>query len=770
MMNVSRPRWAVSFFYFLVVGLCFLGGTAQAVYYPNMNYGPKRVLAPGVTWQTATHASPAWSIQIFEVDMGNPNVELVPVFKSAGNVAGSPNERTSSMAARTDAIAAVNAGYYDTSNLMTNSYTMIDGQFIGGSSTLMRPENGRSVLGFSADHQSIPKRTKLSSSFVPADSTHWDKITDAIAGRGHFVAANGVLVTQDNEGTTSSHNAERHPRTVIGYSMNPYRAWLVTVDGRQTGFSVGMTYLELGRLMADLGVEQSISLDGGGSTTAWVKGVGVVNSVSGSSERSVVSAWAVTSSNTLDNTLEEVGFAGHWATDFGHPEQYYLNHQVTSSTAGPASATWTPDLARNGLYKVYAWWASSSNRTSEAPYEINHRFGTSIIRRDQRMDGGQWNFLGAYPFRAGTEGSVRLANTAPGTLSADAVRFVFYREEPRLFWEPTEWKTVALDDFDLVDPIAFDPVMKIPAGGSAGNTRWERDFNYGALTGPLIPVPPGGNGVALRTAANNLSPATEQLIAQTYGSPETGDSAVEALLLGYLADNNIDGSTTWGGIGIRMSDTLGDGYFVQQRVDDSASFGHYLSFYRTRRGERTLLGRYYYRVGTGGILQGVLGDSRAIRSPQQAAVNQWVPVRLEAVGNVIALFLEDMANPVAIFADPDPVLTGKALLYHEDPFGSSLTVPADSSGTFFETFRVDVPADPLPPLPPVIESLEFPEGGGARVVFAVAPNETYLVEASSDLVDWVSVAGTHVADAEGQLMVEDPEAGDRRFWRVSPVP
>src|SRR5690606_26291537 len=150
---------------------------------PDMVFGPKRVLAPGVTWQSATHPSPSWRIQIFEVDMTNRNVELRPVFKSGGNVAGSSNERTSSMANRTGAIAAVNAGFYDTSNLMTNSYTMIDGQFIGGSSTLMRPENNRSVLGFSADHQAIPKRTKLTNTFVPADPANWDKITDAMAGR-----------------------------------------------------------------------------------------------------------------------------------------------------------------------------------------------------------------------------------------------------------------------------------------------------------------------------------------------------------------------------------------------------------------------------------------------------------------------------------------------------------------------------------------------------------------------------------------------------------
>lgn len=272
----------------------FLVTTLQAQYFSNMQYSSKTTLSPGVTWQTATNANPAWSIHIFEVDMTNPAVRVMPVFKQAGNVSGSANERTSSIGSRSGGVAAVNAGYFTTDGTrLTNSYTMIEGEFIGGSGTNMQPENNRSVLGFSAHNQEIAVRTKLRNNFEPHDPENWDQITDVIAGRGHFVTSNGVLTVQDNENTTSGHHGSRHPRTAIGFSENPYRVYLVTVDGRHEGVSIGMTYTELGQLMADLGVEQSISLDGGGSTTAWVSGEGVVNSPSDGSERSVVSAWVI---------------------------------------------------------------------------------------------------------------------------------------------------------------------------------------------------------------------------------------------------------------------------------------------------------------------------------------------------------------------------------------------------------------------------------------------------------------------------------------------
>jgi exopolysaccharide biosynthesis protein len=49
------------------------------------------------------------------------------------------------------------------------------------------------------------------------------------------------------------------------------RLFLVTIDGRRPGYSVGMTLREAARLALDLGATEALNLDGGGSTTMAVR-------------------------------------------------------------------------------------------------------------------------------------------------------------------------------------------------------------------------------------------------------------------------------------------------------------------------------------------------------------------------------------------------------------------------------------------------------------------------------------------------------------------
>jgi len=74
----------------------------------------------------------------------------------------------------------------------------------------------------------------------------------------------------------------RHPRVAIGWNKTHF--FMVVVDGRQAGLSVGMTLAELANYMIKLGCEYAMNLDGGGSTTMWVMGQ-VMNSPSLGHER-----------------------------------------------------------------------------------------------------------------------------------------------------------------------------------------------------------------------------------------------------------------------------------------------------------------------------------------------------------------------------------------------------------------------------------------------------------------------------------------------------
>jgi hypothetical protein len=60
--------------------------------------------------------------------------------------------------------------------------------------------------------------------------------------------------------------AGRHPRTIVGWTENG-DVLLVTIDGRQAGYSEGVALPEAASLMVGLGAAEALNLDGGGSTT-----------------------------------------------------------------------------------------------------------------------------------------------------------------------------------------------------------------------------------------------------------------------------------------------------------------------------------------------------------------------------------------------------------------------------------------------------------------------------------------------------------------------
>ena len=68
-------------------------------------------------------------------------------------------------------------------------------------------------------------------------------------------------------------NTTRHPRSGIAISKKGI-ILLVTVDGRHQGKAEGMSIDEFAYFFKILGAEQASNLDGGGSTTMFVKNKG----------------------------------------------------------------------------------------------------------------------------------------------------------------------------------------------------------------------------------------------------------------------------------------------------------------------------------------------------------------------------------------------------------------------------------------------------------------------------------------------------------------
>ncbi len=67
-----------------------------------------------------------------------------------------------------------------------------------------------------------------------------------------------------------SNGASRHPRSALGF--NEDKLFLIVVDGRRSGHSLGMTLYDMASFFRDIGVKHAINFDGGSSSALWALG------------------------------------------------------------------------------------------------------------------------------------------------------------------------------------------------------------------------------------------------------------------------------------------------------------------------------------------------------------------------------------------------------------------------------------------------------------------------------------------------------------------
>jgi hypothetical protein len=117
---------------------------------------------------------------------------------------------------------------------------------------------------------------------IVAHGDEWPQAWFALGARGILIAEGEPVDAERwryDEGLAAEFVDVRHPRTAIGVDVEQGRALLVTVDGRRAE-APGMSLLELRESLSAneaLTFEAAANLDGGGSTTMWIAGAGVVN-------------------------------------------------------------------------------------------------------------------------------------------------------------------------------------------------------------------------------------------------------------------------------------------------------------------------------------------------------------------------------------------------------------------------------------------------------------------------------------------------------------
>lgn len=223
----------------------------------------ERDLGQGVVWRhylfDDLHGSPQ-SISYIEADLSNPAVSVqFPYLEAA-------RQRTSQMipAQFPQAKAGINGTYFATAPAAGghNTYLRVNGVEIPPGGSLFAPFGYEGALAFNpAGTASIQKRP---SGGWANNTAHPD-----IMACGPIVLYNGAVPVSALN-AIGAHATARHPRSAVGLKPGN-RLILLAVDGR-TAMAAGMSCIELGNLMLEMGCNYGLNLDGGGSTTLWGAG------------------------------------------------------------------------------------------------------------------------------------------------------------------------------------------------------------------------------------------------------------------------------------------------------------------------------------------------------------------------------------------------------------------------------------------------------------------------------------------------------------------
>lgn len=223
-------------------------------------------IAPGIKlkqyWFNQTLFNSNQNISILEIKRNRRNRIDVEADSQALKI-------TSAFGTQHDAIAALNGTFFDMKKGGSVDYIRVNGKIIN--STRL-PANGS---------RTIHQKAAIVINHGRVDIIEWDgsrNWEDMLPGEDIMVT--GPLLLRGRQPTGLDSTAlfvARHPRTAVAIKAD--KILLITVDGRNEK-AAGMSLFELARFLRWIKADHAINLDGGGSTTLWIRdqpGNGVVN-------------------------------------------------------------------------------------------------------------------------------------------------------------------------------------------------------------------------------------------------------------------------------------------------------------------------------------------------------------------------------------------------------------------------------------------------------------------------------------------------------------
>ncbi|MER5260900.1 phosphodiester glycosidase family protein [Actinosynnema sp. NPDC002837] len=180
---------------------------------------------------------------------------------------------------------------------------------------------------------------------------HTTKADDGSALRA-AIGGNQLLL---EDGEVVAPTDPLHPRTAVGFSADGKKMFLLTVDGRQGAYLLGLNLQDVAAILKEMGAHNALNLDGGGSSTLVARTPGaetvtVENTPSDGGERPVpngLALYAPTGSGQLTGfwvrtAIDPRAAPGSDTVPGGHPERVFpgLTRRLVADghdeTYGPA--------------------------------------------------------------------------------------------------------------------------------------------------------------------------------------------------------------------------------------------------------------------------------------------------------------------------------------------------------------------------------------------------------------------------------------------------
>lgn len=209
-------------------------------------------------WQTASEGG-GQSVSIVRYNPRRMQTDIVSVPGEAADSVGA-------LCSRYGAVAGINGSYFNVRALTPMTFVKDEGVVVGETSPSEQYRtNG--IVALSGKKIAVAR----------IDST-------AVFDAWPEAMASGPILIDEGEPFNYSGDIpqpdtffeRRHPRSVVGQDGRG-NVWLIVVDGRVPGDAEGMTVSELTSLCIRLGLTDALNLDGGGSSTLWTRGAGVIN-------------------------------------------------------------------------------------------------------------------------------------------------------------------------------------------------------------------------------------------------------------------------------------------------------------------------------------------------------------------------------------------------------------------------------------------------------------------------------------------------------------